>query len=360
MKEDSQIKKFGKDGIEKYKELIAKLKKALGRYTIFGNEKMDLLKSLKTTREFLKNHTKDDMALVDLYDDLNVFYDPNGVEIKGDIEETIKVIESTIKKVTEQTNSLRKKIKEYEILMDRYNNMKNYPYELQSILMHSGDANGGHYYVFIRDIEKDTWRKYNDTIVTDVPEKKVFEEAVGSSLNPASAYFLIYSAKSHIQNEISRIKNFAISGKRLPKFGESDIMNYYCSLIPKTLMQDIIEENVNENLDVMNAKSLILSNEIINAYNLRHRKLLSNKRLKQYPEWNFISYLESQGSQYYRYALLDTIIREINEDSLSLDTINEYCPFFKVLNKSLETQCEAPPISLQLSHKENLDRKSVV
>lgn len=48
-------------------------------------------------------------------------------------------------------------------------------YQLHSICVHDGNADGGHYFVFIKDHRQNKWRKYNDMKVTEVDESDVFQ-----------------------------------------------------------------------------------------------------------------------------------------------------------------------------------------
>lgn len=43
-----------------------------------------------------------------------------------------------------------------------------YVYELFSIMVHSGSATGGHYYVYIKDFQTGDWFCFNDQSVTRV------------------------------------------------------------------------------------------------------------------------------------------------------------------------------------------------
>lgn len=60
------------------------------------------------------------------------------------------------------------------------------------MLVHDGEANGGHYWAFIYNMRDKIWRKFNDITVSDVTWEEVCRESVGGSLN-ASAYCLIYA-----------------------------------------------------------------------------------------------------------------------------------------------------------------------
>lgn len=54
-------------------------------------------------------------------------------------------------------------------------------YELFGIIEHLGNAEGGHYYSFIKN-EDNKWKSYNDSIVSDIKEKSVFKTAKGQTI----------------------------------------------------------------------------------------------------------------------------------------------------------------------------------
>lgn len=70
--------------------------------------------------------------------------------------------------------------------------LKKIVYRLHAVLVHKGEANGGHYWAFIYDAQAKTWRKFNDITVSDVTWEEVRRESVGGCHN-ASAYCLIYT-----------------------------------------------------------------------------------------------------------------------------------------------------------------------
>jgi Ubiquitin carboxyl-terminal hydrolase len=69
-------------------------------------------------------------------------------------------------------------------------------YRLHAVLVHDGDPSSGHYWTFIRNAasssESDRWLKFNDMIVTAVPEAEMMSVAMGG-VGCASAYCLIYT-----------------------------------------------------------------------------------------------------------------------------------------------------------------------
>jgi len=47
-------------------------------------------------------------------------------------------------------------------------------YDLHAICVHDGGAEGGHYFVFIKDHKLNKWRKFSDTQIQFVEESEVF------------------------------------------------------------------------------------------------------------------------------------------------------------------------------------------
>jgi Ubiquitin carboxyl-terminal hydrolase len=61
------------------------------------------------------------------------------------------------------------------------------------LALYLGQANYGHYWIYIRDHVGEKWWKYNDTNVTEVNETEIFKDTTGSTANP---YFLVYVRSS--------------------------------------------------------------------------------------------------------------------------------------------------------------------
>ncbi|KAL3313069.1 Ubiquitin carboxyl-terminal hydrolase 47 [Cichlidogyrus casuarinus] len=73
-----------------------------------------------------------------------------------------------------------------------------YDYELFSIMVHSGNINGGHYYALIKDFSSGQWFNFNDTSVTKVSDDEL-QASYGK--NHSNAYFLIYRRVDPINNQ---------------------------------------------------------------------------------------------------------------------------------------------------------------
>ena len=370
MLENKSLVDLGKGGIDKYKEKVRRLKEGLQKYTSFGDGKIDLRKSLKATIEYIKSQSNDEITMVDMYEGVDIVYDPRGIGVVKNSQEMVKTLEQNLTLVTQQIEQMEKILAEYEEIIIRFESMKKYAFDLHTILMHSGGAESGHYYSFIYDAATKVWRKYNDENVTEVSEENVFTEAIGDGKAPASAYFLIYTARSMETERKGSGRDFALSASKLIHAGTQEV-NYYTTLLPPELKREVCEDNLKLDLEIMEKKASWICANALDIYQKRHAKLLQNKKLKGYTEWSFIAYLEESKSPLYRYCLLDTIISELNEGNISLDVLDEYDPIYRMLNDTLMKQCRDPPASLTISeadkrqiealekgfHKLNIDRK---
>lgn len=84
---------------------------------------------------------------------------------------------------TENIKILRSKIK------DQYSDYLKLAYKLHAVFMHQGQANYGHYWIYILDHDEQQWWKYNDSIVSKVNESEIYRDTTGDTANP---YFLVY------------------------------------------------------------------------------------------------------------------------------------------------------------------------
>lgn len=76
-------------------------------------------------------------------------------------------------------------------ISSQFNDLQKIPYRLQSVFIHRGYHNSGHYWIYIYDFAKEMWRKYNDGYVTEVKDfKEIFVQETGD--RPATPYFLVY------------------------------------------------------------------------------------------------------------------------------------------------------------------------
>lgn len=65
------------------------------------------------------------------------------------------------------------------------------PYRLHAVLVHEGQASGGHYWAYIQDPKQQRWCKFNDITVSEVTWDEVAHESLGGYRH-VSAYCLMY------------------------------------------------------------------------------------------------------------------------------------------------------------------------
>eukprot|EP00735_Rhodelphis_limneticus_P006210 TRINITY_DN18589_c0_g1::TRINITY_DN18589_c0_g1_i1::g.1115::m.1115 TRINITY_DN18589_c0_g1::TRINITY_DN18589_c0_g1_i1::g.1115 ORF type:complete len:1073 (-),score=240.85,sp/Q9FPT1/UBP12_ARATH/37.32/0.0,UCH/PF00443.24/2.1e-55,USP7_C2/PF14533.1/50,USP7_C2/PF14533.1/61,USP7_C2/PF14533.1/4.6e-32,USP7_ICP0_bdg/PF12436.3/0.15,USP7_ICP0_bdg/PF12436.3/1.5e-25,USP7_ICP0_bdg/PF12436.3/1.7e+02,USP7_ICP0_bdg/PF12436.3/2.5e+03,UCH_1/PF13423.1/2.5e-27,UCH_1/PF13423.1/6.5e+03,MATH/PF00917.21/9.1e-12,MATH/PF00917.21 len=89
-----------------------------------------------------------------------------------------------------------------------------YDYVLHSVLIHSGDVHGGHYYAFIRPEGDDKWYRFDDERVFKVSEKEAVSDNYGYLDDPkdytrnfkkySNAYMLVYVRKELMESYFGR------------------------------------------------------------------------------------------------------------------------------------------------------------
>ncbi|MCH0629140.1 hypothetical protein JNB11_04090 [Kocuria palustris] len=99
------------------------------------------------------------------------------------IDRAIEELEMKLKEIDAEILDLQSKV---SVQFDDYNKVG---YSVFAIFIHRGEALYGHYWVYIKDFERDMWRKYNDEVVTRVPELEVFDFSEG---NTATPYYIVY------------------------------------------------------------------------------------------------------------------------------------------------------------------------
>ncbi|XP_058066376.1 ubiquitin carboxyl-terminal hydrolase 47 [Anopheles bellator] len=76
-----------------------------------------------------------------------------------------------------------------------------YKYELFAIMIHSGSASGGHYYVFVKDFKTGRWFSFNDQTVQPITQEEIHKSFGGGSYKTSytgaytsstNAYMLMY------------------------------------------------------------------------------------------------------------------------------------------------------------------------
>jgi hypothetical protein len=124
--------------------------------------------------------------------------------------------EETQKKKEEK---IQKRLAERKELIEKY--LKDGPlvYELYAILIHSGSAYGGHYYVYINSFEDGKWYNFNDSHVSEIDPEIIPSMAFGGGKS-ANAYMLIYRQLNSSDEKIPKIEDSEIPEDLRTKLAE--------------------------------------------------------------------------------------------------------------------------------------------
>ncbi|KAI9717372.1 MAG: hypothetical protein M1812_004724 [Candelaria pacifica] len=88
-------------------------------------------------------------------------------------------------------------------ITSQFTDLRALSYRLHSVFIHRGSVSFGHYWIYIYDFKKDIWRKYNDSYVTEVKNRReVFEQ---EAVNPATPYFLVYVRETDIDRLVEPV-----------------------------------------------------------------------------------------------------------------------------------------------------------
>ena len=123
-----------------------------------------------------------------------------------------------------------------------------YEYEAVGVVVHSGGAEGGHYYSYIKDREKGKWFEFNDTQVKPFDLKDLADETFGGESKGGN--FLGNANDFMGETIFSRSRNayFIIYQRKHPQPLEtaqlSDPNHEYVKGIPKGVYQHIWDENM--------------------------------------------------------------------------------------------------------------------
>ncbi|KAG5420410.1 UBP2 [Candida metapsilosis] len=168
-------------------ELRSKKSKILA---IDEDTSMNIIDTLITTKAFLEKKVRDD-------DKLSV--EPT----------TVQVLSDQITKLKNQVEEVNSRISEIEQqISTQFDNYKQVGYSIFAIFIHRGEASYGHYWIYIKDPhQKNIFRKYNDELVTEVPDSEVFNFIEG---NTATPYYIVY-VKNDLEkdyiNPLNRVIN---------------------------------------------------------------------------------------------------------------------------------------------------------
>ncbi|CAD8097227.1 unnamed protein product [Paramecium primaurelia] len=325
------------------------------------DDKYDLQDVLLTTVKFLEMQSKDKP-------NNPANFGPS--DQKHTIEQLLKYSQHVQKRkevLQQQYNDLEEKIQA------SYNNFKGNKYYLQSILIHEGMANSGHYYTYIKDFRLNKWFKFNDIRVTEETREKVFQDAIG--VKPGiNAYLLVYLKDELVQEEIKY-------PKRLYKTStEQDyLQDTYGSFLNQNQIESIKRENQLFQNEIEDYKQARIIERIAEAYQTRFEfvneqfRTIVNKtqniKFKPLFTQNFPIYIKckvtqqsNQNTQYdnlIKWIILDSALREVQENKEGIfgGQISENFQN-KIINKFVAqfNEFKRPTSKLTLSEQNDLNK----
>ncbi|PGH15104.1 hypothetical protein AJ79_02630 [Helicocarpus griseus UAMH5409] len=140
-------------------------------------------KSVPDVFQDSKAHIQNLMAMKD---------DPDVADEAIEIDDGILSRLSAVEEMTrDEIKSLESQEKDLCASIDsQFADLRHIAYRLYAVFVHHGSVEFGHYYIYIFDFDKNIWRKYNDSEVTEVSKAEIFESQNLS--NPPTPYFLVY------------------------------------------------------------------------------------------------------------------------------------------------------------------------
>ncbi|KAI5920571.1 hypothetical protein F4810DRAFT_412395 [Camillea tinctor] len=85
---------------------------------------------------------------------------------------------------------------------DAFDNMQEKKYSLHAIICHGGGMNAGHYWVWVRDFNKQVWYKYNDSLVTE--DSRDSQSVLDDLNNSGDPYYVAY-VRDECKNDLVEV-----------------------------------------------------------------------------------------------------------------------------------------------------------
>ncbi|KAL4908121.1 hypothetical protein BDW74DRAFT_146881 [Aspergillus multicolor] len=162
----------------------------------------DLVRKLEARRAELLRQTEPDgldtatllNSARDILNDLSEMkQDPDTAQDAIDVDPALAPeLDRLAQAAQNELHDLDQEITKYQTMISsQFDYTKQLPYRLYAVFVHHGSVEFGHYYIYIFDFEREIWRKYNDTYVTEVSDlDEIFKSQ--DRHNPPTPYFLVY------------------------------------------------------------------------------------------------------------------------------------------------------------------------
>ncbi len=182
-----------------------------------------------------------------------------------------------------------------------------------AILIHDGVAGSGHYYSFNRNLQNQTWKRFNDIQVSDENEEVVMKEAVGGYAN-VSAYCLVYLSDEIIQEELKfKSASMEIQDNKIIEIER----HHYLDVLPMDLSDEVDASNIIFHEEIEEYKFNNYLKSLIDIYKTRYDRItqaVTNKVSKSVPTYlnSLGSYLKNVQSveEILKWYIVDTVLRD--------------------------------------------------
>lgn len=138
---------------------------------IDGESNLSIIDSLAATKKYLESK-------IIISEDVSV-----NLEVLIVLQSEIDKLKSLVVEIDRSLGKLRTKI------TNQFNGYSKVGYSIFAVFIHRGEASYGHYWVYIRDFQKNIFRKYNDEIVSEIPLSEVMNHVEGDTATP---YYIVY------------------------------------------------------------------------------------------------------------------------------------------------------------------------
>lgn len=250
-----------------------------------------------------------------------------GAEFDSNFLDGVKYLKTLELYVQQLVSHLTERINEIdEEISKKYDVINKTPYVLHSILVHEGIESFGHYFALIKDYNLDIWRKYNDSIVTLVPEEEVNKIVSGQS-EGKSAYCILYinqqltksptglpfmTYELDLLNEGNPINeySFYIQNIELTNYVNTENFNFYSST--GSIYSSNFSESNNLEMDRSQTTIQIFESEFESKLRSEGKMIgiMANQTFKEIQ--SFSKFLYHRGKyEFRRYAIMDFVCKTI-------------------------------------------------
>ena len=347
-----------------YKRKVEMLQKSIDQFKNYKNSGMHLGEMLGHVQKFYEEQLETPSSM-EIEEEELVLHSPdqleNSQQNKSLISQACQLLSESFKEINHKVESMLQQLKHYETLIEQLfdiEEFKEHPYHLHALLIHDGQAGGGHYFAYIYDNEFDKWRKYNDINVTDSSEEEMLKDARGGN-GLVSAYSLVYVDPNLFQKEEqTSYRTYKVSEPNEPS---PDLYNSY---IPSEIKQEVDLDNLKFLEEIEEYKVGNLIRAIQDLYNTRYtqaetqyQSYLSNKNKQgvtiHYQLINLAIFLRIKNKEFLsKWHILDLCVKECEINKRGILDLDQNEILYNKLKTQFKAACKDSPYKLELTQQE--------